>query len=266
MATPNFKSVREANPTRSYAFYGPSGTGKTTIAGSFPKPILFIDINDQGTDSVLELDEDEAKVLQPEDFDALEECYWYLVKGDHPFKTVVIDTITEMQTLYIQHLLKQKDRKVDDIGSWGALKLQEWGEVSGAMNSWITHFRNLPVEVIFNAQQRIFNRPGDEEDDYDEYEEAEEVIVPEVGPRLIPSVKDHLNAMVSVLGSTFIRRRYKEVKKGNKKVKVKKDEYCLRVGPNPYYATKLRKPKAVDLPEVIVDPTYDEILEVIQGE
>ena len=33
-------------------FYGRSGTGKTTLSATFPKPLLILDIAEKGTDSI----------------------------------------------------------------------------------------------------------------------------------------------------------------------------------------------------------------------
>jgi ATP-dependent phosphoenolpyruvate carboxykinase len=47
------KKASELSGSRSYVFYGQSGTGKTTLAATFPGPILLCDIKDRGTDSVV---------------------------------------------------------------------------------------------------------------------------------------------------------------------------------------------------------------------
>jgi hypothetical protein len=136
---------------------------------------------------------------------------------------------------------------------------REWGEGASIMKLWITSFRDLPMEVVFVAQDRVF--------DTDEDANPETMLEPEVGPRLMPSVAAHLNAAVSVIGNTFIRRRIqiKEVGK-NKKKEIPRIEYCLRIGPNPVYITKMRKPKKIKVPGVLVDPSYEEIISIIKGE
>src|SRR5690606_7836569 len=82
-----------------------------------------------------------------------------------------------------------------------------------------------------------------------------------VGPRLMPSVAAILNASVKVIGHTFIR----EVVKRNLDSIDRKTYFCLRLGPHPYYITKIRKPKDTKCPEYIVDPSYDKIIDIMRG-
>ena len=116
--------------------------------------------------------------------------------------------------------------------------------------------RDLSLEVVFLAQERV--RGSDEDDD--------DAIAPEVGPAVMPSISNTLNAAVHVIGNTFVRmkRTVKEVK-GKKQV-IEKPSYCLRVGPNPTYITKIRKPRSVVVNDYIENPTYVEIQAIIKGE
>ena len=134
---------------------------------------------------------------------------------------------------------------------WGSMTMQDYGDLAAAMKSEITRFRNLPMEVVFLAQERTSH---DESSD-------ETLIVPEVGPALTPSVAGHLNASVSVIASTFIKRRKKKQGKGEIIVPV----YSMRIGPNPVYTTKVRKPMSIVLPNSIDDPTYTDVVSEIEG-
>ena len=262
-------SVDQVIKHRSWAFYGSTGTGKTTILGTFPKPILLLDINDRGVDSIAEYGDD-IQVKQPGRWEEFEEVYWYLKKNAGEYETLGIDTITELQELAIIRILEDKtgvrldDEEASRAGDWGNLSRGDWGDVGALLKRWITDIRNLPLEVVFNAQIRTFGG-DDESDDW-------ETLAPDVGVRLSPATREHLNAMVNFIGNTFIRRREKIVKKKQrggktKRVRVPVTEYCLRVGPSPVYDTKFRKDKAIILPDLIVDPTYDDMLALVeQGE
>jgi hypothetical protein len=255
---PPTKKVSDTNSSRSYVIYGISGTGKTTLAGSFPKPALLLDINDKGTDSISDIKG--IEVAECPDWETLEEWMYYLLENPKEYKTVIIDTVTQMQSIAIEMILKKKKKSTDRAGDWGTMSQREWGDVASEMKSKINTFRDLPLETVFLAQARVFNV---NEDDMDEQE-----IAPEVGPRLSPSVKDAINAAVDVIGSTFVRKRIIKKKgvEGKKPREIEKTEYCLRVGPNPVYITKIRKPKSIVAPAVIIDPVYEDILEIIKGE
>lgn len=253
------KDVAEINRPRSFVFYGRSGTGKTTISSTFPKPLLFLDVKDQGTDSISDVKG--IRVREINSWDDFEETYWYLQKHPDEFKTIVIDTVSQLQSLVVEKVLNDKKKDASKAGDWGSMTKREWGDVAQIMKSWIVNIRDLPMEVVFLAQDRVFNLDEDGAGNSEE-----EILTPEVGPRLSPSVASTLNAAVSVVGNTFVRiRRFKKEINGKIKEKEKK-EYCLRIGPNPIYVTKLRKPKSIELPDVIVNPEYEDLMAAIKGE
>lgn len=250
---------------RAYLFYGQAGTGKTTLASTFPGPIALGDFRDQGDDSVSDVEN--LEVFSIENWEDVETFYWQLKKGEledsdgkaFKPKTAVLDTVTNMQQMCIEHVLENKKKKTTKMaGDWGSMTKQEWGEVASLMKQWTALYKALDMNVVFLAQQRVFNTDEDEGSDSE--------LMPEVGARLSPSVKDALNAAADVIGSTFVKRTItvKEVK--GKKVKRERSIYCLRVGPNPVYITKIRKPRKADAPSIIEDPVYEDILSVIKGE
>lgn len=256
---PNFRDISEVSRGyRSFAIYGKSGSGKTTLGASFPKPLL-IDIQDEGTDSVSDVKG--LKVWEIPDLDEFDDVYWYLKKSKHSFETAILDTTTMLQHLKIMDLVGAKlEKSGKQAGDWGTMTKQDWGEVSSYMKTQITRWRNLPMNVVFLAQERVFSVDDDAGSEIG-------VIDPEVGPSLSPAVKNHLNAAVSVIGNTYIRSRFitKKDEKGKKR-QVEKIEYCLGIGPSSVYTRKIRKPKSIKLPELIVDPTYEDIIDLIEGD
>ncbi len=249
------RSVSETHAHRSFTFFGRSGTGKTTLAATFPKPLLLIDVSDEGTDSISDVAG--IDVLAANTWDEFERAYWWLKQNPDHYKTVVIDTVTQLQQAAIAKVLGDRNKDTEAKG-WGAVTKQEWGLISSLMKTWIINVRDLPLQSVFLAQDRVFNM--DEDND-----RPDSMIDPEVGPRLSPSVAAHLNAAVSVIGCTFIRQRFIRKKVAGKTKEVERIEYCLRIGPNPVYITKIRKPKEVELPGVIANPDYEDLMELIRG-
>jgi phage nucleotide-binding protein len=248
----SFMDASEIDDAQSWAIYGRAGSGKTTFSATFPKPLLLLDCADKGTRSIKNVKG--VKVKQIEDWDDVEDVYWYLKRNKKNFKTVVFDTITQLQQICLRHLLPNSDAST--LGDWGTLSKRQWGEASAKMKEVITNFRDLGIEIVFLAQEKTTT--GDDEGD------DEDLLIPEVGPAAMKSVAAHLNACVSVIGHTHTRIKSKK-KEGSKKVE-HRTIYCMRIGPNPIYATKVRKPKGIQPPAYIEDPSYDEVMEIIEGD
>lgn len=225
--------------------------------------MLILDVNDRGVDDVLPPD-DNIQVRDVSTWDDLETTYWWLHKNPGRYKTVVIDTASQLQKLAIDRAMRGREQhpsmKGKKLGDFGSMSKKDWGQVSSLMKDWLTRFRDLPMEVVFIAQDRTFKEDEDEAEGID----------PSVGPALSPSVASHLNAIVHVIGHTFIRTRKVKVKvkegKAIKTIEKTKVEYCMRLGPNPVYITKVRNPKTIITPSIVVDPTYEKLINVITGE
>lgn len=232
--------------------YGRSGTGKTTIASSFPSPLLLLDVREKGTDSVSNVKG--VKVGRIDAWEDFEAVYWYLEKGEHDFKTVVIDQLTSLQDLALVKAMKDNGKKEDD-----AISKRDFGHASGLMKTWVLNYRDLidkGIHVVFLAHDRM-TAGGD-----DDSGSGEDQIEPNMGPRLMPSVASFLNGSVKIIGNTFIRETFAIVNKRKKR----SVEYCMRIGPHAYFVTKARSPVGVKSPDVIVDPNYDKMLQVLTGE
>lgn len=230
--------------------YGRSGTGKTTFTGTAPKPMLVLDMKEEGTTSIRK--QKDTFVLPIETWEDIEEIYWYLKNNPDKYKTVVIDTVTQMQDIALKHCRGD---------STGLITRQTWGTISGLMKTWLMYFRDLPMNVIFTAQDKQF--------EVEEFEDTGDIF-PEVGPFLMPSVAKILTAAVGFIGQTFIREYEKEVpikgQKNKTKTKIIK-EFCMRVGPHARYLTKFRRDHTAsdrEIPSFIPNPTFEKILEFVE--
>jgi len=225
--------------------WGRSGTGKTTLAGDFPKPLLLIDVREQGTGGLINTPG--IDIFPLETWEELQELYWYLSAGEHPYKTVVIDTVTQLQDIAMEKVLRDEGKTIDSL-----ITQSNWGAMAKVMKSWMLSFRDLPLHTVFLAQDRV--------NDVDGFTDQ---MVPEVGPRLSPSVAGMLNAAVKVICQTFIQE---DVRRGKDNRVHRVITYRLRVGPHPLYLTKVRQPRGCDLPSDIVDPTFEKLEAIIHGQ
>jgi phage nucleotide-binding protein len=236
-------SVKALPKVLSMLVYGRSGTGKTTFGASFPTPALLIDIREKGTDSIA--DRDGVDVVSINTWSELEEVFWYL-KKEKKYKSVILDQISSMQDVCMEHAMAEEGKEI--------MSQRLWGVVSGLMKTWLLNYRDLVEEninVIFLAHDRASKGESGEDDD---------TIDPQIGARLMPSVAGMLNGAVKAIGNTYVKEVFLEDK-------TRKVEYCMRIGPHAYYTTKMRNPLGTTIPEFITDPTYDKINELMaQGE
>ena len=229
-------------------FYGRSGTGKTTLASSFPGPILLLDFNEKGWDSVSNVEN--LDVLKITSWEMVEPVYWYIKKNLKKYKTIILDQATSMQDSCRDFLMQQEDKEF--------MSQRLWGQVSGEMKTWLINFRNLTdddINVVFLAHHRASK--------VDEGDDDDEQIDPNIGPQLMPSVSGTLQGAVKIIGNTFIRERFGP-KDPETKQRPRFVEYCLRVGPHSVYSTKLRTPKGNDVPMFVVDPTYEKLIDLMK--
>ena len=136
--------------------YGDPGVGKTVTAASADevpemRPVLFIDV-EGGTFSIRERYPD-VKVVRIETWDQMQDVYDALLKGDHGYRTVVLDSLTEIQKFSMYNIMdftvaKDPDRD-PDIPS-----MREWGKNIEQIRKLVRAFRDIPMHTIFTALEK----------------------------------------------------------------------------------------------------------------
>ncbi len=241
-------------------FYGVSGSGKTTLACTYPKPLLIIGAED-GTRSVHN--------IKGVDFVRLTECIELNEILDHvragdKYKSIVMDTITSFQAMNISELAGLEDIPVQ--GSWGMASRDHWGKCALQTKEYIRRILRLAEDgvchTIILAQERTFGIG----------EDADDILTPSVMSALTPSTVGWMNPECDYIAQTYKRQSTETVrikiggKTKERSHKTDQVEFCLRVAPHPVYTTKFRVPRGQILPEAIVDPNYNKIQKLIQGE
>lgn len=173
----NVYKVEERPVKLNLLIYGQPGCGKTTLAATAMEhpelaPALLLNI-EGGTLSVVGtgLDAVDVHSLQQ-----LEQVLWALSNPEDKqfgqYRTVIIDSGTELQTITLQELVmaaskKDRGRSPDDI------QLQDYGRNTNALRRVFRWFRDLPVHVVVTAlakevyppnvtaQQRPFVEPSE---------------------------------------------------------------------------------------------------------
>lgn len=147
---------------RKFLLYGQSGSGKTYMAGTFPKP-LFIDL-ESGMASLLPLIRDGRKILRvPSDgpivdyddfLDIVALVEQTIDAGGAEFQTVVVDSINQLQYLIMAYIVDtfDKTREYED-----QLTRSDYGKLARMMEQAITRLfslRNVNVVIICGTQQQ----------------------------------------------------------------------------------------------------------------
>lgn len=127
-------------------FGGPK-VGKSSLGDTAPKPLLVIDAeggsrftpsrkikwNPEHPPPVAD-GTWETAVVNATSFRSVQLCYDLLVRGDHPFKGVTIDSISEVQ-----------QRAIDNMVGANKMDRDAWGDLLRIMSELIRSFRDLTV-------------------------------------------------------------------------------------------------------------------------
>lgn len=243
------KPVTELSTNLVMLVYGRSGSGKTHFGSTFPRPILFIDTNERGTETIAQ--EEDIDVVRITEWGEFDELYWGLLNRETAvqYASVVIDQVTNLQDIGMAEVLRKGRKGRDET-----FTQRNWGQLSGMLKQTISDFRDLSdhYNLLLIAHERI-DEPGDEE---------EEHIEPNIGARVMPSVGTFLDGAVDAIGCTFIKERWET----EDKEEVRHVDYCMRIGPHAFYSTKIRRPvSAGPIPELIVNPTFKKIKDLTSG-
>lgn len=146
--------------------HGMSGSGKSTLAASAPKPLLYLDVEMASrflrgrkikwnplTEAPPEADGSwDICVVTLDEFNKAQKAYEYLKSGRHPFKSVVVDSISELQS-----------KAVENIKGRQQLQTQDWGKLLSVMSFFCRDLRDLAgtddkIEaVVITAMSRDYD-------------------------------------------------------------------------------------------------------------
>jgi AAA domain len=129
----------------SMIIFGQSKSGKSRLGMSTPVPRLILDAEsgsrfimgkivqwDPRTTAPPQLGDWETCHVVVHDYDTVSAALHWLQSGQHPFASVVLDSISEIQ-----------QRAVDSIVGTDAMRIQDWGSLLRMVSATVRQFRDL---------------------------------------------------------------------------------------------------------------------------
>lgn len=148
--------------------YGDPGSGKTFLAGTAQDSPQMADVHffniDGGMMTLARRGDISATDIRS--VDELEQELHRLAAGDPEYegvKTVVIDNISELQTLALESITTREyatRRKKDKTYSIDQVYLEDYGVAGKQLARVLRGFRDLPMHVIYLAHRKDKMRPG----------------------------------------------------------------------------------------------------------
>lgn len=127
-----------------FLVHGESKVGKTWMGASGPRPVLILDaeggtrflpyktVQWDGMSEPPTQGDWEVCIVPVRSYATMQSVYQWLNAGKHPFKTVVIDSLSEVQ-----------QRCIDGLAGQQQMSQQMWGDLLRQMSALVRAFRDL---------------------------------------------------------------------------------------------------------------------------
>jgi len=144
------KSAAELIKYLNLLIYGEPGAGKTKLAStaqdsSDTSPILFLDV--EGGTVTLRKRKD-IDVVKVRSMAQVEQIHNELFKDPGYYKSVVLDSLTELQKLDMRTVMQEQYDKKPDTTDIDVPSQREWGKSGERMRKIIRAYRDLPMHTI----------------------------------------------------------------------------------------------------------------------
>ena len=148
-------STLKAGPIK-FGVYGPNRVGKTTLACTFPKPLLLVSVEPDrtgGADSVKGVEG--VSLVQPATVDEFRQLAGELTAGGHGFVGVVVDSATSLADMVLRKLLGLEDDPT--MIKYGQVSRQTYMDRAEETRNLLRPFMNLPLDVVVTAKEKDHN-------------------------------------------------------------------------------------------------------------
>jgi len=238
----NAVDIQDLGQSNLTIIYGKSGSGKTALLATFPKPMLYVQIGDDGSNTISDVGG--VKAIRVDTTDQLKAVLLEL-RLDKTYKTVAVDTFSLVVEEWIDANATQKKKRVT-IQMWGDIKSETAELVK------LAHILARDKNVVLTCHETT-----------DTIEGFEDEIAPDVRPSVSKGARTYLEGMANYGLHTTIVEKEKTLSDGTtKKLMV----HAIHLASNPYYWVKTQKPKSIKLPTMVYNPTYPKIMKLMKGD
>lgn len=235
------KPIREVGKRKLVVIYGQSNTGKTVLSSTFPKPLLYISIGDEGSNPIAETEG--IDIIKLDTAIELKNVLDELLNTETDYQSVVIDTFSLYVNVWTHDNIISKHKRMTQ---------QDWGNLKTDTEEIIRLAHKLAANkwVVLTCHEVA-----------DAFEGLEDEITPDIRPNVSKGVRTYLEGMTN-LGVHTSRMTKVVEKDGKEKTLVK---YACHIGANEYYWTKVQTTPDKKIPAVVVNPSFDKLMEIIGG-
>lgn len=226
--------IKEFSQGKFVALYGKSGSGKTTLGSTFPKPMLYVKIGDDGGSVIKDVDGiDAIEIENVKDINLIIKD----LMSDKKYKSVFLDTFTLIVNEWKNENIVEKKKKMTQ---------QSWGDLLVDTEEMIRKLHRLSRKkwVIISGHEVT-----------DSIEGMEDELLPDVRVAVSKGARTYLEGMVNYGLHTIVVE--KEVEKDGEDVTVTK--HAVDIGPNPYYWTKFQTVKSKKIPKRMFNPSFKKL-------
>ena len=190
-------SIEKLGQRNLWVIWGKSGTGKTALGATFPKPMLYIQVGDDGSNTIA--DTEGVMAVRAESLADLKDTAQGLMT-DKKYKTIFVDTFSMITNEWIDKNATQKNKKMTQ---------QMWGEVKIDSEELIKIFHKLALSHIVVLSCHESN---------DSIEGMEDEILPDIRPSVTKGARTYLEGMANYgIHTTKLKKTIISKKTGQEK-------------------------------------------------
>lgn len=224
--------------------YGASRSGKTTLVGTAGAdertgPMLLLDF-EGGASSVM--GQQNVQVVSMRDWHDFNDAYEYLSSGQHPFKSVAVDSISELHMFTVLDIV-EKEAAANSRRNEDTAEIQDFGKAMIMLRRFMRHMRQLRMHVFITALTKT-----------DKYPNEGDVRV----PQMFGQMAGESVGMFPVVG--YLVNEIERVGKGEKRSVRKlylQNEPGMRIG--------VRIPLGNPFPDSIANPTITKLFNALDA-